>query len=108
MSERFELEDWDDEERHDGHVMAYYGVDITAFDPLFQPTLASCPFCAGSSIDRDALILDEFIQESISNDKFLLRGKKMIHLVACGSCGARGPWAEKESLAISFWNEKCK
>jgi hypothetical protein len=33
---------------------------------------------------------------------------RLIHLVCCGNCGTRGPWADSESQALALWNKAHK
>lgn len=76
------------------HVLLYHGFDLAAAG-VWQHEFASCLLCEGSPPPDDpALIL---------TDEVLHWGRR-IHFVACGVCGTRGPWAERESDALLLWN----
>lgn len=54
--------------------------------------LERCPFC----LQEDALIVFE--------DELPHGSGEFKHLICCGSCGARGPWAPTAIGAATLWN----
>ena len=91
------LEWWEEDPNEDkcyGHVLLYRGFDLSAAG-IWEHAIAPCLLCAPLPADRDpALIL---------TDETLHWGR-LIHVVACGNCGTRGPWANSESQALALWN----
>lgn len=83
---------------YDNHVLLYYGCDLTAAG-IFEPHIDPCLLCDPLPADVDpALIL---------TDETLSWGRT-VHVVCCGNCGARGPWADNESAALDLWNAAYK
>lgn len=90
------LEDFEtDLDLHNNHVLLYRGYDLTAAGQ-WQYDIAPCLLCPRPPAEDDdpALIL---------TDETLHWGR-LIHLVCCGTCGTRGPWASSESQALALWN----
>lgn len=91
------LEWWEEDPNEDkcyGHVLLYRGFDLSAAG-IWEHDIAPCLLCAPLAAGRDpALIL---------TDETLHWGR-LIHVVACGNCGTRGPWGDSESQALALWN----
>lgn len=87
-----------EEPLHDSHVLMYFGADLAAAG-IFEYDIAPCLLCPPTSPDEGPGV--------ILTDEILPWGK-MIHLVACGHCGTRGPWGKSESHALELWNAAYK
>lgn len=81
---------------HDAHVWVYHGYDLTVSTGWKAVVeLGACPFCEPREEQIAPVLADEQIWG----------GTRTIHYVACGGCGACGPWGGSESEAVRRWTK---
>jgi len=85
---------WTSHDQYYSHVFLYRGYDLTAAG-IWEHEIAPCLMCAPLQDGQDPAV--------ILTDETLHWGR-LIHLVCCGNCGTRGPWADSQSHALALWN----
>lgn len=82
-------------ELHDSHVWLSRGYDLSVAHGWLGPKagIEPCPFCCPG----------ERVMAPVLSDDIIWSGVRTIHYVACGGCGAQGPWGDTESQAIAQW-----